>query len=341
MPKGVREFRSSKSLADEKVVRGRIAGLLESHGLVVLSDKRKGPAHAQSQIVEFRSSEGLALKALVRLCWTRRGTEHQDISAAQLTSKLKNGDVEATLEQIERRNEREALTHHLIALYDLDYGDFVHALLVPADQLTLIWRAQREAAERLIATSNSGSMKKNPAMNGNSPTIWLEDVRDSRRDAYTGVPWNWPEVINVMELPRPSGDTSQRGDTLDDLDAWKGDLGRDAGLKAAQQRSGYRRNGRVRDEVRQRAKGMCERPGCRAHRDYPGFLDVHHILGIATSDRVWTCVALCPNCHREAHYAQDRDALNIELRDYAERFHNDGNLRSKRTRLPNATANRS
>jgi len=62
-----------------------------------------------------------------------------------------------------------------------------------------------------------------------------------------------------------------------------------------------------------RAKGSCERPKCGERREYPGFLDVHHILGADKRDRVWNCVALCPNCHREAHYAPDHDSLNAEL----------------------------
>ena len=43
-------------------------------------------------------------------------------------------------------------------------------------------------------------------------------------------------------------------------------------------------------------------------------------LGIDVSDRVWTCVALCPNCHREAHFSPDRDAINAQLRDFAAQF---------------------
>jgi 5-methylcytosine-specific restriction protein A len=72
--------------------------------------------------------------------------------------------------------------------------------------------------------------------------------------------------------------------------------------------------------VRDRAGGRCEREGCGAHRPYAGFLDVHHILGIEVSDRLWTCVALCPNCHREAHYAPDRDTINAALGLFAAQF---------------------
>ena len=77
---------------------------------------------------------------------------------------------------------------------------------------------------------------------------------------------------------------------------------------------------RVRREVIKRAVDGCERQSCEDTRTYKGFLDVHHILGVGTSDRVWNCVALCPNCHREAHYAQDSERINAQLYDYAKQF---------------------
>ncbi|AIO34480.1 HNH endonuclease family protein [Burkholderia cenocepacia] len=53
---------------------------------------------------------------------------------------------------------------------------------------------------------------------------------------------------------------------------------------------------------------------------YPGFLDVHHILGVEKGDRVWNCVALCPNCHRDARHSPDADGLNSQLLASAEQF---------------------
>src|SRR2546421_10879850 len=70
---------------------------------------------------------------------------------------------------------------------------------------------------------------------------------------------------------------------------------------------------RVRKAVLQRAKGKCEREGCGAHRDYPSFLDVHHILGVEKSDRFWNCISVCPNCHREAHTAPNREQINLDM----------------------------
>jgi 5-methylcytosine-specific restriction protein A len=67
-----------------------------------------------------------------------------------------------------------------------------------------------------------------------------------------------------------------------------------------------------------------ERSGCSAGRPYSGFLGVHHILGAGKSDRVHHCVALSPNCHREAHVSPERDALNRKLLNYAKQFQQRG-----------------
>jgi len=43
-------------------------------------------------------------------------------------------------------------------------------------------------------------------------------------------------------------------------------------------------------------------------------------LGAEKNDRVWTCVALCPNCHRETHISPDADRLNAVLLEYARQW---------------------
>lgn len=110
-------------------------------------------------------------------------------------------------------------------------------------------------------------------------------------------------------------------DTIDDLPgADYSRLGSDGADRFHTERSFVKRDPRVRRRVIERAKNRCERSSCSEQRPYPGFLDVHHILGIDTSDRVWTCVALCPNCHREAHFSPSRDKINEELLVYALQF---------------------
>ena len=70
----------------------------------------------------------------------------------------------------------------------------------------------------------------------------------------------------------------------------------------------YDRNPDVVAEVLIRANGVCERchkdaPFIRKKDDTP-YLEVHHIIQLANggNDTVENAQALCPNCHREAHY---------------------------------------
>lgn len=120
--------------------------------------------------------------------------------------------------------------------------------------------------------------------------------------------------------PGESGETPPGDDTENDLGFDATLIGRDAAERIQKTTSGVKRDPAVRRAVLRRSGLACENPGCGENRDYPGFLDVHHILGAETSDRPWTCVALCPNCHREAHAAPDRDQLNQGLLEFAGRF---------------------
>ena len=109
-------------------------------------------------------------------------------------------------------------------------------------------------------------------------------------------------------------------DTYEDLDIDQSLLGSDGAPRFEFKKSGVKRDPAVRRQVIRRAANGCERSSCADDRRYSGFLDVHHILGAEKSDRIWTCVSLCPNCHRAAHYAPDRDALNAEMLEFASKF---------------------
>jgi len=117
------------------------------------------------------------------------------------------------------------------------------------------------------------------------------------------------------------GDASSLGDTFDDLPAFDySALGSDGASRQVTVKSHVKRDPRVRRRVIERATAGCERKSCEDTRRYAGVLDVHHILGVETSDRYWNCVALCPNCHREAHFAADREKINAELLEFAGKY---------------------
>ena len=80
----------------------------------------------------------------------------------------------------------------------------------------------------------------------------------------------------------------------------------------------YNRSNSVRVYVLRRANGICE--GCSLpapfvnKQGYP-FLETHHIQRLTDGgpDHPRFVAALCPNCHRRAHYARDRATFNRQL----------------------------
>lgn len=76
----------------------------------------------------------------------------------------------------------------------------------------------------------------------------------------------------------------------------------------------------IRKYAIKRAKGKCE--GCKADAPFKAksgpFLEVHHVFRLADGgpDHPARVVALCPNCHKRAHYALDADLFNKSLIDW-------------------------
>ncbi|WP_428031541.1 HNH endonuclease [Ancylobacter sp.] len=83
-------------------------------------------------------------------------------------------------------------------------------------------------------------------------------------------------------------------------------------------RTVYERSIAVRRYVLARAKGLCE--GCAAcapfnRPDGTPYLEPHHIRRVSDGgpDDPRHVIALCPNCHRRVHAADDGEAYNYEL----------------------------
>ncbi len=80
----------------------------------------------------------------------------------------------------------------------------------------------------------------------------------------------------------------------------------------------YQRDAAVKAWVLQQANGKCESCGQPAPfngSDGLPFLEVHHVRQLADngSDTVTNAAALCPNCHREAHYGENSRTLVSQL----------------------------
>lgn len=69
--------------------------------------------------------------------------------------------------------------------------------------------------------------------------------------------------------------------------------------------------------AKKRADGCCE--GCRVSAPFKSkegpYLEVHHMFRLADGgpDHPENVIALCPTCHRRAHYATDSKSFNATL----------------------------
>jgi 5-methylcytosine-specific restriction protein A len=318
MADGKRAFRSADSYKAETVTRELVRTFLETRGFKVEDDHRDQVGESgQSQVVTALDTDGNKLRIRVKLCWTwaNNRTPKRNYSASQLAARMR-GDWNATFNNIMERQSNAGITHYLIVQGDDDSIQL--GALIPIAAVRPIWEKQREVSQALIDTGQLKGQQKNHAENGDSPTLYLLDTRRPAAKSVVDVLWNWPRVIDLMTVQAA---VVEADDSLNDLPEVDYSMyGTDTPPRGKTQSSGVKRDPRVRRAVIKRATDGCEREGCADVRTYPGFLDVHHILGAGVSDRVWNCVALCPNCHREAHYAPDADKVNAELYEYARQF---------------------
>jgi hypothetical protein len=161
---------------------------------------------------------------------------------------------------------------------------------MPLSELVAIWIAQRDASKRLIDAGRLSRRKKNQAMNGVSPTIWLQD---DRAPEVAQALWGNPAVEDLAQYPmRPS-----RMEALQDDQAlengWDNGLGynpRDVDERNLIQQPIRERRGQqhFRDLLRVRFGDCCLVTGCTvlavleaAHiKPYQGEQDNHPENGL-------------------------------------------------------------
>lgn len=296
------DFELEESYEAEKKTRAMIAPFLAAKGFTEIGVHSPGRA----QTLAARDPSGRNIVMRVKLCWRQRN-KRTTYAATQLLTSVKDGRWREALDDFCGKLSRDGVTHLLVVQREGD--PIVRAALVEVEAITSIWQGQRDEGNRLIQKEALGRRVTNPAENGNSPTLWLRyDLAPSIPDCF----WKHEGVIDLIM------GAAVGPDTWDDLGGLDRELlGRDEAERVWRLASGVKRDAAVRREVLRRAKMKCERPGCGEERTYEGFLDVHHIMGVEKSDRLWTCVALCPNCHREAHVSPESGRLNEELLEHA------------------------
>lgn len=87
--------------------------------------------------------------------------------------------------------------------------------------------------------------------------------------------------------------------------------------KRDQSGSVYVRDPKVRDQVKRRARGICEYCGEAGFEMESGalYLETHHIVALAEggADTPRNVIALCPKHHRMAHFARDAETMRTDM----------------------------
>jgi 5-methylcytosine-specific restriction protein A len=296
-----RPFRLPESYAAEEDTRQTLPGFLEGRGFAVENDKRE----RQGQTIIATSPEGERLTIRVRLCW-RRETDSRDservrtYSAAQLLARIKNNDWVGSLRAKVKREKSRGVTHLLFV--QRDDKDIKYAALVPLSELVPIWTAQRDISQRLIDEGKLGRRKKNHAMNGTSPTLWLQDDRGGK--AVADALWNHPGVRNLADLPRSNAQSLLPEEVAEPSGYIEGACRR-ISVNA------YERDAKARRRCVEHHGTTCcicrfsfgDRYGAEAE----GYIHVHHLRPLSevgseyVVDPVEDLRPVCPNCHAVLH----------------------------------------
>ncbi len=296
-----RPFRTSESHKAEEVTRGMIRPFLQERGFVVKNDDREH----QGQTIVAVSPDGEQLTMRVRLCWRResggRDSERvRSYSAAQLLAKIRNNDWIGSLEEKIGREGSRGVTHMLFVQRDNE--DIRYAALVPLSAVVPIWIAQRDISKRLIDTGKLGHRRKNHAMNGHSPTLWLQDDRGGKEVA--DALWGYPGVTSLTDLPR-SRQHSFLPEEVSEPSLYSEGACRRVSVNA------YERDENARRECIKHYGPTC----CICGFDFGdaygeearGYIHVHHLRPLSevggeyVVDPVEDLRPVCPNCHAVLH----------------------------------------
>lgn len=189
-----RPFRTRDSYEAEAVTRDMVAGYLRDLGFQNVSDERRRFGLNQSQMLIATSASGAQLRMQVKLCWRRSGASlvEQTYSAAQLLARITDDDWAGSLAARIERDRSQGITHYLFIQREGER--IIHAALVPLLAVLPIWLAQRAISSRLIEHGELGDRHSNPAMNGSSPTLYLQD---DRAPQVAEALWSYPGVRNL------------------------------------------------------------------------------------------------------------------------------------------------
>lgn len=309
-------FRTQASYESERITRRSLPDFLIRCGFIVESVAYEH----NGQTVVVVTPEGDRLTMRVRLCW-RRSSERNDssqvntYSAAQLLSKIKNDDWEGTISQkIERERSRNVT--HLLFIQGED-TKIVYAALVPLSEVLPIWIDQRDISDSLIKQGRLGRITKNHAINGSSPTLWLQD---DRAPEVAKALWDHPGVQDLVRLQHTA--TLRLRDEQGDFDKTYNDVGyipQEGDQRAIVERQIRERRGQqqFRKDLQKRYGDRCLVTGCTVL----AVLEAAHISPYRGKDDNSPENGLL--LRADIHTLFDLDLLSIEPRQLRVQLHPD------------------
>jgi 5-methylcytosine-specific restriction protein A len=257
------------------------------------------------QSIPFRLPSGQPVVSRVKLCWRRnesdRGGERlESYSATQLIARIKDDDWIGPLQRKIDREKSAGTTHFLIA--QRDGKRFPLAALVPLGAVLPIWEIQRDISNELIAAGAIGTRKKNHAMNGHSPTLWLQDDRGGERVAEAL--WTYAGVMDVSADAKDAASFHGPDEVREPSLFLEGSTRR-VSVNA------YERDRRARRECIKHHGATCAVCGFQFGDAYgpvaQGHIHVHHLRPLAAAggecvvNPVTDLRPVCANCHSVIH----------------------------------------
>jgi 5-methylcytosine-specific restriction protein A len=122
-------------------------------------------------------------------------------------------------------------------------------------------------------------------------------------------------TIPLLNIIRQDVSDSTYSNGLQDLDTTH--IGSDNPDRAFSKGFIIKRDNKVRKAVINRAKGKCEYCGSTSFKTSNGenYLESHHIISLAQKgkDRMTNVIALCPSHHREAHFGENAEDLEMKF----------------------------
>lgn len=296
-----RAFRRQESLDHERVTRDLLPRYLRSLGMSEVTDLRiRG-----GQSILFRLPSEATVNARVKLCWRRDdvgrdGERLESYSATQLLARIKDGDWLGSLQLKLDREKVSGTSHFLFAQREGE--QFPLAALVPLSAVLPIWIQQRDISHELIAAGAIGRRRKNHAMNGHSPTLWLQDDRGGERVAEAL--WTYPGVVDLSAASSASAFVAGPDEVQEPTLFLEGSTRR-VSVNA------YERDRRARSSCIEHHGTACTVCGFRFGDVYgavaEGHIHVHHLRPLADSggeyavNPITDLRPVCANCHSVIH----------------------------------------